>query len=57
MKRLIFWDHERGTWQYDVMCLAIIAFIFFSPKVWFDNGNKKATLPARASVQAPDRLR
>jgi hypothetical protein len=57
MKNIIFWNYERGTWQYDLMCLLIIAFIFLSPKAWFDNGDKKATLTPRASVQAPDRSR
>jgi hypothetical protein len=57
MKNIIFWNYERGTWQYDLMCLLIIAFIFLSPKTWFDNGDKKATITHRASVQAPDRSR
>jgi hypothetical protein len=31
----IFWTHERGTWQYDLMCAAIIAFIFLAPARYF----------------------
>ena len=54
MKRLIFWDHERGTWQYDVFCLMIVAFIFLTPKVWFDNGDKPANESAPSAVQSPD---
>jgi hypothetical protein len=47
MKRLILWDHERGTWQYDVFCLLIIAFIFLTPKSWFERAETLATqLPA-----------
>jgi len=57
MKRIIFWDYERGTWQYDLMCLLIIAFIFLTPKAWIGHGSKRATLPPPASVQAPDRSR
>lgn len=52
MKRIIFWDYRRGTWQYDLMCLLIVAFIFLSPKSWFDNGDKRATDPAPAAVQS-----
>ena len=52
MKRIIFWNHERGTWQYDLMCLLIIAFIFLSPKTWFDNKDKEATGKSLSAVQA-----
>ncbi|QQS42921.1 MAG: hypothetical protein IPM63_08305 [Acidobacteriota bacterium] len=53
MKRIIFWDYRRGTWQYDLMCLLIVAFIFLSPKSWFDNGQTRATDPPKPAVQAP----
>ena len=26
--RTVFWSYERGTWQYDLIVLAILAFIF-----------------------------
>ena len=35
--RALFWAYERGTWQYDLMVLAILAFIFFSPRGWFND--------------------
>lgn len=35
--RTIFWAYERGTWQYDLMVLAILAFIFLSPRAWFQD--------------------
>lgn len=25
----------RGSWQYDVICAVIVAFIFLSPREWF----------------------
>lgn len=53
MKRIIFWDYERGTWQYDLMCLLIVAFIFLSPKGWSNNGISSATDPPGKAVQAP----
>lgn len=37
LKRILFWSYERGTWQYDVMCVLILAFIFFSPNRFFQN--------------------
>ena len=33
--RGFFWTYERGTWQYDVMVVLILAFIFFTPRSWF----------------------
>jgi hypothetical protein len=32
-----FWAYERGTWQYDLMVIAIVAFIFLTPRSWFDD--------------------
>jgi len=37
VKRTVFWAFERGSWQYDLMCLAILAFIFLSPRTWFND--------------------
>jgi hypothetical protein len=37
IKRSVFWAYERGTWQYDLMVLAILAFIFVSPRAWFND--------------------
>jgi len=51
MRRWILWDHERGSWQYDVFCLAIILFIFLTPKSWFDHAEKLATQTASAIVR------
>jgi len=36
-KRFFFWSYGRSTWQYDVLCVAILAFIFLTPKGWFNN--------------------
>ena len=35
--RSIFWAYERGSWQYDLIVLAILAFILFSPRAWFND--------------------
>jgi hypothetical protein len=37
LKRTLFWSYERGTWQYDVMCVLILAFIFLIPARVFDD--------------------
>jgi hypothetical protein len=35
LKRIFLWSYERGTWQYDLICLAILALIFLTPRSWF----------------------
>jgi hypothetical protein len=29
-----FWTYERATWQYDLMVIAILAFIWLTPPGW-----------------------
>lgn len=29
-----FWTFERATWQYDVMVIAILAFVWLTPPAW-----------------------
>jgi hypothetical protein len=29
-----FWTYERATWQYDVMVIAILAFVWLTPPDW-----------------------
>jgi len=54
MRNFIQWNYERGSWQYDVFCLLIIAFIFLTPKAWFDKKERLATQTARLVVKAQD---
>jgi hypothetical protein len=37
LKKILFWSYDRGTWQYDVMCVLILAFVFFAPNRAFQN--------------------
>jgi hypothetical protein len=36
-KKILFWNYKRTSWQYDVLCVLILAFIFLTPKHWFEN--------------------
>ena len=54
IKQFVLWRYERGTWQYYIFCLLIIAFIFLTPKTWFEKKEKLATQTARLIVQAAD---
>ncbi len=35
MRRTVLWSYERGSWQYDIIVAAILAFIFLTPRSWF----------------------
>jgi hypothetical protein len=37
LARIFFWAYERGTWQYDLIVIAILAFIFLTPRSWFED--------------------
>jgi hypothetical protein len=36
-KRAFFWTYPRTSWQWDVLCVLILVFIFLTPKSWFEN--------------------
>lgn len=43
MKNVINWSYERASWQWDVLCILIMAFIFLTPKAWFNKVDSAAT--------------
>jgi hypothetical protein len=43
IKNIIWWSYERASWQWDVLCIVIICFIFLTPKAWFAREEKAAT--------------
>ena len=54
LKNLILWSYSRETSVYVVFCLLIVAFIFLTPKSWFDKREKLATQTSRLIVQPSD---
>jgi hypothetical protein len=51
--RFLFWDFPRASWQYDVMVILILAFIFATPRDVFRDQPKAATvvmLPGQAGI-------
>ena len=36
-RKIVFWTYPRTSWQWDVLCLLILVFIFLTPKSWFEN--------------------
>jgi hypothetical protein len=36
-RKIVFWNYSRTSWQWDVLCVLILVFIFLTPKSWFAN--------------------
>ena len=54
LKDIVLWKYERASPQWDVLCLLCLAFIFLTPKAWFEKREKLATQTARLIVKAQD---
>jgi hypothetical protein len=35
LRKIVFWNYPRTSWQWDVLCVLILVFIFLTPKSWF----------------------
>jgi hypothetical protein len=42
LKKTLFWSYERGSWQYDLMCVLILVFIFLAPNSVFHSHRSSA---------------
>jgi hypothetical protein len=42
--RFLLWDYPRASWQYDVMCGLILAFIFLTPNDLFRDQPRAANV-------------
>jgi hypothetical protein len=50
LKKLFFWNYERNTWQWDVLCVLILVFIFLTPKDWFPVGERPKSIEHQSPV-------
>ena len=55
-KRLIFWDVARASWQYDVVVGLILVFIFATPREWFHDQPKAASVVLMSSLHGSNRV-
>jgi len=53
LKKILFWSYERGSWQYDIMCVLILAFIFLSPNRIFQSRVSAAPVIVRGGDIGP----
>ncbi len=44
MKKLFFWNYARSSWQWDILCVVILIFIFLTPKSWFETGERRTVM-------------
>ena len=49
-KKAAFWTYPRTSWQWDVLCVLILVFIFLTPRGWFDNKAYQRTHMGQAST-------
>jgi hypothetical protein len=42
IKKMFLWNYARNTWQWDALCVLILAFIFLTPKSWFEGSERRA---------------
>jgi hypothetical protein len=41
IKKIFLWEYARNTWQWDILCVLILAFIFLTPKSWFEGSQRQ----------------
>jgi hypothetical protein len=41
IRDFVLWSYARNTWQWDVLCVLILVFIFLTPKSCFVNGERQ----------------
>lgn len=56
LKRLIFWDFPRASWQYDVVVALILIFIFATPREWFRDQPRAASVVLLSSIRGVNRV-
>ena len=51
---VIFWRYRRGGWQYDILCILILLFIFLVPKSVLDGSYFKNEGKSVSSTQVAE---
>ena len=50
VKKAVFWTYPRTSWQWDVLCVLILVFIFLTPRTWFENSAYQRTHMGQATI-------
>ncbi len=51
IRNVLLWSYDRGTWQYDVLCLLIVAAIFLLPGSYFGDRDREFSREDPASTR------
>lgn len=49
IKNVLLWSYERGTWQYDLLCLLIIGTVFLLPSEYFGDRDRAVVKTVQAT--------
>ena len=49
IRNILLWSYERGTWQYDLLCLLIIGAVFLLPGKFFGDRDRIPFKTVRAN--------
>ena len=52
LRKTFFWTYARNTWQWDILCVLILFFIFGTPKSWFENSERVGLVPHQRPAAA-----
>jgi len=52
IRKIFFWNYARTTWQWDILCVLILIFIFLAPKRWFENGERHRLQRQQSPISA-----
>lgn len=50
LKKIFFWNYPRNTWQWDLLCVVILIFIFLTPKSWFASSERPVNIGHQSPV-------
>jgi hypothetical protein len=51
LKKIFFWNYARNTWQWDLLCVVILIFIFLTPKSCFTSSERAQRSVHQSPVQ------
>src|SRR5689334_14278238 len=54
LKKIFFWNYARNTWQWDLLCVVILIFIFLTPKSWFAGSERPRNTPHQTVILSPE---
>lgn len=54
IKKIVLWDFNRASWQWDLLCILIVCFIFLTPKNWYEDN--QPSVPIRTVKVSADKF-